>query len=288
MDNWNDFFYSPCENASALGGTFRIVYSIIMFVNCALLGLDFDLFFSPTHGLLPIQYGRETMDDDTWSLLTFIPQTDFAYWAVYYAIMIHIVLLGMGIMPRFQVLCIFLWYSSFTHHNNLLWDGEDTVLRLYAFYMLFMPLQGHTIWTFLGCKIPQNDDCPIWPFRIVQIQMCLVYFSTSALKWTGREWKKGTALYYVVQLDDLYGGLLNPSLLFGYLVSLKALTWGSLWLETIAPVMVWWEKTRRFTLVCIVAFHLGIDMTMNLNCFHWIMILGWLSFLAQPAKKKKS
>jgi hypothetical protein len=282
---WNDFFYTPCDRASDIGGLFRIAYAILMCINYALLGLDYDLFFSPTRGVMPIQYGRKTMDPDTWSLFTLIPQTDMAYWNVYYGMMLHIVLLGLGILPRFNLLAVFLWHSSFTHHNNLLWDGEDNVFRLLAFFMLFMPLDQYTIWTFLGYNHQSKESkCPMWPFRLVQIEMCLIYFSTSMLKWTGPEWKDGTALYYVIQLEDLYGGILNPPILFGYLASLKVLTWSSLLLETVAPFAIWWNKTRIPTLICIVTFHISIDVTMNLNCFHWIMILGWMSFLAQPEK----
>lgn len=308
-EQWNCFFYSPCKYGKELGGMFRIAFAFIMLKNYCMLGMDYAFFFLPSRGLLPLEFARQTVDfKSTWTLFSFIPQTDTWYWTVYYGLLLHILLLGCGITPRLNALCVFLWHSSFVCHNSLLWNGEDCVMKLYAFLMIFLPLDHYTIWSVLdrfknnktstnnkqACtrhrrqnqRREQEDASPsMWPFRLIQLQLCFIYVSTVILKWTSQDWQSGHALYYVVQLDDMYGGFFNPQLLFGYLGTLKLLTYGSLLLETVAPILLWFDSCRILTLVAVILFHVSINASMNLNCFHSIMILGWLSFLAQPNRK---
>jgi hypothetical protein len=102
------------------------------------------------------------------------------------------------------------------------------------------------------------------------------------MKFAGSDWRDGTAMYYVVHMEDHFGKLFHPDLLFGYMGALQFLTYKTLVLETLAPLLLWFDRTRNATLVSLFLFHLGIDLSMNLEMFHWIMIVGWLSFLAQP------
>lgn len=114
--------------------------------------------------------------------------------------------------------------------------------------------------------------------------MCLTYWSTFLSKASGSKWQDGTALYYVVQMDDVYGKYFHPAFLFGSLGPLMFLTYATMVLECVAPILIWLDATRSVTLAFVIAFHLGIDLSMNLGSFHWIMIVGFLGFLAQPMK----
>jgi hypothetical protein len=175
------------------------------------------------------------------------------------------------------------------HQDNVLWNAEDNVIRLVAFFMIFWPLDRVTIWDAMSSNEHQTSatkrttSWPMWPFRLVQIEMCLIYFSTVSSKFQGEEWMTGIALWYVVHLDDLYGLFLNPSWVFGYHTPLKALTYATLVLESTTPLLMWYSRpTRLFGLFLVTGFHLSLDLSMNLNFFHWIMIVGWMSFLVQP------
>lgn len=116
----------------------------------------------------------------------------------------------------------------------------------------------------------------------MQIQICLIYFSTGGLKRGGKPWAEGYALYQVVHNDALYGGFANPEWMFGYTGPLKFLTHATVWHELGIIPLVWFKKTRNMALFAAVMFHLSLDLTMNLNMFHWIMIVGWCTFLIQP------
>ena len=93
----------------------------------------------------------------------------------------------------------------------------------------------------------------------------------------GETWADGTAMYYVFRLHDFYKFPL-PELITENLMVLKLMTWGVLIFEIMAPILIWFRETRRYTLALLIVFHLGIEITMNLMMFHWVMIAGWLTF----------
>ena len=276
---WESFFFSRAD--ARVGGLLRITYAVVCLVNMGLLGLDLDLFYSEA-GLVPRDAGRAILDPDAWTVFSLLPASDAILWASYWTLMLQLVLLGLGLLPRLQAACVFVWLVSFQHSAIVLFDGEDTVFRLLAFFLIFLPLHRFTILEWLRGRPAEPATWPIWPFRLAQLQMCLIFVSTFMLKVSAREWWDGSAMYYVVHLDDLYGKLLNPGILFGYVLPLRLMTWGTLLFEATVPVTVWFSRTRMTTLVLLAVFHLGMDLSMNLNLFHWIMLVGWASFLAQP------
>jgi hypothetical protein len=276
---WDRFFFA--RTGDGLGGVLRILFALVCFLNMALLAPDLELFFSES-GVMPRAAARAIVDPDACTLFSVLPATDGVLWTVYLVMMIQLVLLGLGVWPRLQAACVFLWLTTFQHRNIIIFDAEDNLFRLLAFFLVFLPLHRHTIVERLRGEASGDGTWPVWPFRLVQLQMCLILVSTVLLKVSAKEWRDGTALWYVVHLDDLYGGLLNPSLLFGHLLPLKLITWGTMAFEAVVPVAIWFRRARPFVLGALVVFHVGIDLAMNLNLFHWVMLVGWASFLARP------
>ena len=264
---WNSFFYEETTNLTAALWIKR-AYAIVVLINVILLSLDWDF----VQSVMPLHLGRETMDPDTLTLLEYIPE--HYHKLCMYLWMLHLVGLGVDIFPRFQAFGVFFWYIQFAHSTSCLFDGEDIISRLLAFYLVFFPPKRETSW-------------PMWPFRLVQFQMCLIYFSTGGLKLSGPSWQNGTALYKVTQEDSLYGGYWNPDWMFGYTAPLKFLTHATMCLELGGVVLIWFKETRIPTLLAIIGLHVSIDASMSLNTFHWIMIVGWCSFLVQPAEESK-
>lgn len=122
----------------------------------------------------------------------------------------------------------------------------------------------------------------------MQLQMCLIYFSTAALKACGPAWQDGTYMYYVRDSQFLGGWLPHQWLGMDYTNVLKAMTYATLVLEWGTILLIWFQTTRYWTLAAVLVFHLTIDGTMNLNCFHWAMMIGWSSFLIAPTEPPAS
>lgn len=124
---------------------------------------------------------------------------------------------------------------------------------------------------------------PVWGLRLLQIQMILLYLSTALLKAGGEDWLNGSALIYITQLHDVFGRFPLPSFLLQSIPLLKAITWGVLIVGILIPFGLWFSKTRSFTVVLAIAFHLALDYSMNLFLFQWFMIVGLLSFMTSDS-----
>ncbi|NBU28437.1 MAG: hypothetical protein EBS42_09600, partial [Caulobacteraceae bacterium] len=106
--------------------------------------------------------------------------------------------------------------------------------------------------------------------RLLQVQLCVVYFFSGCGKMFGASWWEGTAIWGAVanghyRTLDLTGLARHP------LVT-NALTLGTLFWEVAYPAIVWPRLTRRLALAMAVAVHLGIGLSMGMLEFGLAMI----------------
>jgi hypothetical protein len=200
-------------------------------------------------------------------------------------------LLLVGCLSRVNAVCLFVWLVSFQNRNPLLLNGEDTVMRLLAFLLIWMPIGqcwslDAWLWPRLrGVRLPSvlpaeaATSAPGWGLRLLQIQMCIIFLSAGLCKLGGDAWLDGTALYYVARLDDYFGRFPAPDWPFDKPWGVALFTWTVIAVELLVPVFLWFRETRRLCLLVLVLFHLANEWTMHLFLFHWIMLVGWMAFL---------
>lgn len=273
---WNDLFFA--ERDPRLAGVLRIGYGVLLLINLAVWAPDLQLWFSET-GLLPLSVAREIINEHAPTVLGVSPAV-WWLWLCYGLLVAAAVLLTVGWHTRIQAIIVLIGLTSFQDRNYAIVDGEDTLFRLFAFYLALCPAG----WAFSldarrrkrrGIDVPP----PIpWGLRLFQIQMSVIYLSSAIEKSMGTDWTSGTALYYVSRLDDAFGKLPVPAFLFETSWITQLLTWSVLILEWGLPVLLWQKRTRRVALLVAIVFHLSIEYSMNLFLFHWLMILGLLSF----------
>jgi hypothetical protein len=58
--------------------------------------------------------------------------------------------------------------------------------------------------------------------------------------------------------------------------------------ECSSIIFIWPKSTRNYTLLAIILLHIGIDGAMNMHCFEWLAIVGWLFFLVERRKEETS
>ncbi len=271
---WNDFFFAARD--PRLASVLRIGFALIVLVNLAVLAPDLRLWFSED-GLVPAATGEQIINEHALSLFSYLPHTDTVLYACFGVFVAQAVLLLLGWYTRVQAIGVFIWLVTFQHRNYAIVDGEDTVLRMFAFYLALCPAG----WAFSLDALRRKPETPPpapWALRLFQIQMSIIYLSSAIEKSLGTHWTGGRALYYIARLDDAFGKWPMPSYPFESFALIKIMTWGVLALEWLLPVLLWMKRTRKLALVVAIVFHLAIDYTMNLFLFHWIMILGLLSF----------
>ena len=275
------FCFDPID--LRLIGVIRVLYAALIFVNAAAWGPDLLLWFGES-GVMPYAAARELGDPDTLTLFALLPKSDLTVQIAYGLLLLHAVLLGIGFWSRSQAIGTYVWLISFQHRHVTLFDGEDTVFRLLGAALVFLPLAhcySLDAWLARRRGRPYARVGIAWALRLVQLEMSAIYMSTAWEKLRGTDWPDGTALYYVSRLDDLFGHFPIPSALLESLTVLKLMTWSVLAIEVSLPFLLWIPRTRRLGLLLGVALHLGIEYSMSLFLFEWVMLLGLLAF-ARP------
>lgn len=283
---WERFFHARID-ARRLA-VVRIGFALVMLMNFAILYPDLDTWYGE-QGLYPAEAAASRALPQQWSALRFIspadPDAETWLHGLYWLTIASAGLLLVGLLSRLNALVLFVMLVSFQNRNPLILDGEDTVMRLVGFYLLLMKSgRAWSLDSFLARRFASHspDGCalaPAWPLRLLQLQMVVIFVAAALFKLGGRAWIEGTALSYVCRLDDTFGRLPLPDFVFETPLLVRLMSWSAIAVELIAPLLLWFKETRRTALVVIVLFHLANEYTMALFLFHWIMLVGWSSFL---------
>jgi Vitamin K-dependent gamma-carboxylase len=131
-------------------------------------------------------------------------------------------------------------------------------------------------------KPARTTQVTLWPLRLLQIQLSIIYIAAvwAKLRSPG-PWNDGTAVGYALQMGDLQRFALPEQLSTSVLVA-GALTYGTLALELALGVLVWNQRLRPWVLLAGVSLHVGIDLTIRVGWFSWVMILLYLAFVPAP------
>jgi hypothetical protein len=206
-----------------------------------------------------------------------------------------IAVFGMTIGWRTRLCTTIAWLLTISFHNRLLWmlNGGDDMFRTALFYLTVSGLfslrfgeavaPASAVWSVdrwrQRCKAA--PDAPVyiapWAVRLMQIQLCAVYFFTGLAK-IGDDWLNGEALYWV--LNDVsvmrwpYHWLPLP------LWACRLASWATILWEIGFPLLVAVRWLRPLTLLAGVALHVGILVSMEVGWFSQVTLCWYAVFLS--------
>lgn len=176
------------------------------------------------------------------------------------------------------------WFLTLSLHvrNPAVVSGGDSLLRMLLFWSMFLPIGDR--WSIDSRRVVAPRRGPVVSVGAVAIrlQLCLMYWTTAAVK-TGPSWRQDhTALLRALNLDFLvtsWGVVLRsvPEVL-------EWLTIATLWLEVVGPILAWSPVLIgpiRFLLVLVfVGFHMiGIGPALRVGPFSPVAAFAWSVFL---------
>jgi hypothetical protein len=269
---WDAWWWAPVD--TRLAALLRVAFGLVVLASFLLSLGSVELLWGE-EGLVPYGMSRRLVARDLPTVFAFLPRTNAALWACFWVAVVQSVLLVLGVLPRVQAACLFVWVTSFQVRNIVITDGGDALLRLVLFFLIFLPLGAR--WALLPDPGPRTG--PSWPLRFIQIEVTLVLLVAGLEKLPGNTWWDGSAMHYVFHLDDFSGNLWVPEWFRGSLLVSQLMSWSALLMEHVVPVTLWFERTRRLSLALVVGFHVVLLWTMNLYVFEWVMLAGWLAFV---------
>ena len=261
-------------------GLFRAVFGTIVFVNLAMVALDFGSWYTET-GFFPTSLLEQWNGGAVrFSLLAHVTNPTVS--AVFYGLtMLAALLTALGLWTRVASVALLLGVTSLHHRTPDILHSGDTLVRAMLLYIAVAP-SGAAIsldrWIALrkGTAPAEPPEVSMWPQRMMQIQVAIVYFTTVWHKSFGDWWLNGTATWYTPQLDE-FDRFPVPAF-FDQQPMIAVTTYFTLLIELALGTLVFARPMRKWVLLGGVLLHIGIEYRMNIPLFAAIMVATYMVF----------
>ena len=278
--SYRDFLTTPISPVPL--GVFRCLFAAVLLANAAFMAPDIQTWFSDT-GVLPLDLARQQFGEVRLNLFTIFGSSPDAVLAIFAVHCLAAVCLLFGIFGRLAPVTLFLTMVSFHHRNIYVLHSGDTLMRLYCFFLMFADSTAAlSVDRWIAVRFGREDRKvhrlinPL-PVRLIQMQLCLVYFAAFFIKATGTLWQNGNAVFVVQQVGE-FDRFPVPEF-FKAIWASKILTWYTLLVEGLFAFLVWFKDTRILMLVGALFLHVGLEYSMNIQLFQPTITSAFLLFI---------
>ena len=280
LQSWDRFLFQPISPVPV--ALYRIGFGVLVLVDLLFLLPDLHTFFGE-RGILPMADSLQYLRTPRLNVLAHLPNEPAWLVAFFAVALIAAVCVTVGFLTRISALVLWLCLVSLHHRNPIIIHAGDGFLRLASFYLVFSAA-GRAIsvdrWLRVRRGIePAGEPPPAAPLgqRLIQVQLAIVYIATVYWKLHGHTWVDGTAVYYATRIRE-YDRFPVPYL-FDHLWTIKLLTWGTVAVELAMATLVWFRDLRYPVLLAALMLHLGLEYSMNIQLFQWVMISAFVLFV---------
>ncbi len=248
--------------------------ALLLLVSALVRSIDLEFFFSQ-QGMIRVESLPEVMNGE-WRLTLFSVLTSkTALWVCNAIYLASLALLAfdwcarLGRLPAVFALVISI---SFIHRNPGAVYGVELVSNFFLFYLCLIdrrPLAKRVIGDL-------RSTLGSVGFRLMQLQVCIIYGYSGMHKLKSPLWWKGEALWYV--LGSQYARF-DFSWLANWPGLVAVMSFGTIAWEIYFPALVWVPRVRPYVLIGGVLLHLGIALSIVIPFFSVLMMLTYLLFL---------
>ncbi len=255
-------------------GIFRIIVGVLSLIS---LSLNFRIFTDlfTEKGLYPVWMSeRYTEGIPRIDLLAGV--TDSRVTMVFLVLsVLAAALMLVGLFTRVASIALFLLMVTIHHRSGDTLMAADWLLRMWVFAVAVGP-SGATLSLdrkFFG-KGKAVEEVSLWPQRLVQFQLAVVYFMTVWLKWSGDLWREGLATYFTGYLRE-FERFPVPGFMYS-IPAVKIGTYGTLLIELAMATLVFSRPLRKWVMIPALLMHAYINYSMNIPLFQWIIVAGFI------------
>jgi uncharacterized membrane protein YphA (DoxX/SURF4 family) len=274
VESWERFWFRSAETSTL--ALFRIAFAVVVLGWTISLAPGLYSFFGDD-GILP---AHPDNGPGAWGLLQ-IDSSPAVVTILYLLLLVGALCLAVGFRSRLAAVVVFVCLISFGRRNPWVLNSGDLLIFVLAFYVMLAP-SGAALsvdrWLKARSRFWEFPERSLWPLRLIQVQVSLLYFFAVWEKVRGETWNDGTAVSYAFRIGDLerfpVPGFVSDSLL---LVNL--LTYGTLAIELALAILVWNGKLRPWVLLLGVTLHLGIDYAVRVGFFSYAALVAYIAFL---------
>ncbi len=278
VQGWRTFWFST-EPAYTLG-IIRITFGALTFLWSLEIGVGLYDKFS-VNGIVPQPPTYQFL----WGVFYAWPG-DTALLVGWIVLMVASLVLIVGWHTKLAAFLVFVMIMSFERRNPWIFNSGDGLIRILSLYLALSPCgaalsldQRRRFGSFWSVQ-----DIKVWPLRLMQVQISIIYLTSVIAKLHGDTWQNGSAVSYTLRLDDMLQ-LPSPAWVSTSPLIGNAMTWGTLLVEFSIGVFVWNKRWRTKVLLAGVFLHLTILLTMVVGFFSLAIFVLYLSFVPWERSK---
>ncbi|MGB8223224.1 MAG: HTTM domain-containing protein [Polyangiales bacterium] len=267
-------------------GLARIYIALLLLVDLARRSLEMSTWYFES-GLLPnSMLAEHPLRPWSYSLLFYVSSDTGVRLAFALIALVYLALL-FGVCTRVAQVLAAICLISLQVRVDFLSNGGDFVFCNLLVWSAFLPLGSAFSFDAWRKKTRRPRQSPVvsWAVLVLTLQLAIIYFFNAVHK-NGETWADGSAVYWLAQQERIvtwFGLWMRENL---PLWVFRAMTYGSLVLEYLLPLLILspWGRpwTRRAAIACIWSLHLGIAAVANVGSFSLVMI-AYSMFLVSPA-----
>ena len=280
---WDNFWFGSNTHSHLLNlSLFRISFYAVFLFFYTSRAADVTLFYAQD-GLLPSSYAKTLpLFEYRFSILNWISDLTIIH-GMHTLLLVFLFTSCVGLFTRFSNIAAFILHLMFVNRNMTVMFGVDMIGGFFLFYLCFT--QNNAFYSIDNLlfkrKASQHISGPVsfLFYRLMQIQLCVVYAYSGLEKLKGTRWWSGAALWDVHSMGNMQRWDLSFMAHFPFLFA--AGSYVVLFWEIYFPVLVWNKKLKNPLLFFGFIMHVGIFLFMNLPSFGAMMIAIYVLFLGE-------
>ncbi len=232
---------------------------------------------------------HEKFLEDTFLNLFQLSSSPVYFDVVYHLAIAVAIAYALGLWSRLMGVLQWAMIWSLQDRNPFLGDGGDNIMRIVLLFLILVNTGAY--FSLDATSRVQSANSPFQRFRasvsnllrpslavahnlgvfLIIAQLCLLYSSTGLYKVMGELWQNGTALYYILRVDEYsWPGVAevlyrNPYLVVGG-------TYATVFFELLFTPSLLYKWTRYLAMLAGFVFHMCIAVFMGLITFGWSMV----------------
>jgi hypothetical protein len=286
-NGWNQFWFEGPVGLLNLA-VFRIIFGGTLFVMYASRQLDISLFYTD-QGILPKALSHQILPEGFRPPFQLVFWPDSLVFTVHLLFVVCLLLVCLGYCSR-----IFGWIAAYIHvaflyRNYGVAFGVDQITSYFLIYLSCTQSDARlSLRSWLrnrkGLKPLTGDVLTNIFYRLLQIQLCVIYAYSGMEKLKGQSWWDGTALWSVLANSQFVIADLTWMRHLPFLIVF--ISFSTILFELYFPVLVWVPQVRKWALLAGALFHAGIGIVMALWSFAVVMLSPYVLFMEEATLEK--
>ncbi|MFT4401690.1 HTTM domain-containing protein [Bacillus sp. SW14] len=202
---------------------------------------------------------------------------------VYFEIIFHLgilsaILFTVGYKTRIVTILNFIFLYSIDQQNPVILDGGDNIMSITLIYMFFIETNKYLSVDKMLKKEGKFSNnyylSIIHNFGVLSIivQLCILYLNSSLYKVMGELWQNGTAIYYILQVQEFNLPWISNIIISSDFLIVSS-TYFTILLQVAFPFLLFNKVTKYIALALLITLHLGIAVVMGLITFSLTIIV---------------